>query len=125
MKIIKITYNNVEEEVHLDDDLKFGEIEDLQSKFINTSDALKSNVKMDITGYRYAITLACVKKAPWPLNDIIELKGLPRSVGKIVVSEATKLYPLRDCLLEWMATVSGELTDEQMELIEKLTSKST
>ena len=123
MKTITINYLGKEEIVELDDDLKFGEVEDITSKYVNIDDALKGGVKIDIKGYRYAITLACVKKAPWKVNDLIELKGLPRSVGKLVVKEATNMYPLRDCLLEWMGTMSGELTDEQLEFIEKLTNK--
>lgn len=120
MKILKIMYNDKEEEVHLDEDLKFGEVEDIQRKFVKIDDAMKGGVQLDPSGYRYAIALACIKKAPWPVNDIIELKGLPRKIGKQVVLEATKLYPLRDCLLDWMESVSGELTEEQLKVIEAL-----
>lgn len=123
MKTIEVMYEGKLEPVELDDDLNFGAIEDIQAKYVNVKNAMSGGAEIDIVNYRYAVTLACVKSAPWKINDLLALKDLKRAVGKQVVKEATKLYPLRECLLEWMSTVSGELSEEQLALVESL-SKS-
>ena len=120
MKTITIQYKGKPEIVEFDDDLKFGEVEDIQAKCVEISDALNNGVKLDIPLYKRLITLAAVKKAPWPVHDEMEYRGLSLKLGNQIAKEATSLYPLRNYLLELMTTVAGDLSEKQLKAVEAL-----
>ena len=104
---IEVEYEGKPEKVMLDDNLTFGELEDVISRFVKTGEILRGSIDIDVSAYNMAITVLTVKKAPWKLGDEKALRALPVKEGRKVVREATKMYPLQDSLLEWVAAVQG------------------
>ena len=111
----EIDWNGATETVEINDDLPFGIIEDIRRKYVDTTKmAGGGELDIDMTGYRYAITVAAITKAPWAIKDIVVFKDIPGSVGKKVVEEVCRKYPLADCLREWIGSFMGEITPERI-----------
>lgn len=119
MKIAKVPYKGTDVEIELNDDLSLGDVDDIVNKYVKADNIMGGEVKIDIVGYRYALALTTVKKAPWKVDDLITLKDLPLKTGRAVVKEASKLYPLKDCLLDWVSTFAGEMTPEQKTMMKE------
>ena len=80
---------------------------------------MNGSVKIDIDGYREAIALACVERAPWKAHDPIELRDQPSSVVKVIIDESQKLYPLGTYLLDLLEGSVGGLSPEKLDSLMK------
>ena len=107
MSTITITYDGKEEEIDFNENLSFGAVEDIMSKNINLDEIMQGKATVNIPGYNVAITVAAITKAPWELGNVRVFRNLPLKVGRSVVMEATKLYPLQDSVLSWIQAVEG------------------
>lgn len=123
MREIQITWQGVPATVKIEDDLPFGIFEDINRKYVNVANVMKGDIKIDMVGYMYAITLAAVKEAPWPVGDLKVFKDIPRSVGQEVVKAVCAIYPLKDSLLDWMEAAMGEVSEEDIKRINRMTSQ--
>ena len=119
MKTVHIEYEGKKIPIKLNDELSFGELDDIVNKNIKADNIMNGQIKIDIVNYRYQLALAVIKEAPWKVNDLRALKDLPLKTGRQVVKEAAKLFPLKDCLLDWVSTFAGEMTPEQKKMMQE------
>lgn len=122
MKTAKVPYKGADVEIELNDEISFGDLDDIVSKNVKTDRIMQGDIKIDLVNYRYQLALSVVTKAPWKIHDLKALKDLPLKTGRAVVKEAANLFPLKDCLLDWASTFSGEMTPEQKEAMKETIS---
>ena len=108
MREIQITWQGVPATVKIEDDLPFGIIEGINKKYIDTSKAMQRDIRVNIVDYRYALVLAAVKEAPWPVNDLVAFKDIPYKLGQEIISAVCEVYPLQTALMSWVETFLGE-----------------
>jgi len=117
MKIVKVPYKGAQVDIKLNDDITLGDLDDIVSKNVKTDRIMQGDIKIDLVNYRYQLALTVIDEAPWKVHDLQALKNLPLKTGRAVVKEAAKLFPLKDSLLDWASTFSGEMTPEQKALM--------
>ena len=114
IKTFEIDYGDPpkKEIMEYEDDLTFGELENIVDQSIDLSDVSKP--KVNIPKYRMAILTKVLRKAPFPTNDANAIRNLKNKVVKQIISEVMKDYPLMRFLEDWMVTFVG--TPEAMSL---------
>ena len=107
IKTFEIDYGDPpkKEIMEYEDDLTFGELENIVKQSIDLSDLSKP--KVNITKYRMNILTSVLRKAPFPTNDAGAIRNLKAKVAKQIISEVMKDYPLMRFLEDWMVTFVG------------------
>ena len=91
--------------IEYEDDLTFGELENIINQSIDLTDVSKP--KVNIPAYRRNILTKVITKAPFRTGDINIINGLKSKVTKKIISEVMKDYPLMQFLEDWMVTFVG------------------
>jgi hypothetical protein len=99
------------EEVKIEDDLPFGEIDAVMDTAVDLTDP--DNPQLSMVKFRTYIVNAAVKEAPFK-TDIASLNALPYSKMSALVREVTKYHPLSKYLVDWLTTYLGsqELSED-------------
>ena len=105
LKSFEIDWEGKKEMIEYEDDLTFGELENIVNQSVDLSDVAKP--KVNIPKYRINILTKVIKKAPFPTNDIVAIRNLKSKVAKGIISEVMKDYPLMRFLEDWMVTFVG------------------
>ena len=105
LKSFEIDWEGKKEIVEYEDDLTFGELENIVNQSVDLSDVAKP--KVNIPKYRINILTKVIKKAPFPTNDMVAIRNLKSKVAKGIISEVMKDYPLMRFLEDWMVTFVG------------------
>ena len=105
IKSFKITMEGKKEIIEYEDDLTFGELENVINESVDLSDVTKP--KVNIPKYRMNILTTVLRKAPFPINNVGAIKNLKAKVAKQIISEVMKDYPLMRFLEDWMVTFVG------------------
>jgi len=110
IKTFEIDYGDPpkKEIMEYEDDLTFGELENIVNQSIDLSDVSKP--KVNIPKYRMAILTKVLRKAPFPINDAVAIRNLKARTAKQIISEVMKDYPLMRFLEDWMVTFVGTQT---------------
>jgi len=112
IKSFKITMEGKKEIIEYEDDLTFGELENVVNQSVDLSDITKP--KVNLPKYRMNILTTVLRKAPFPMNDAGAIRNLKAKVAKQIISEVMKDYPLMRFLEDWMVTFVG--TQDQTSL---------
>ena len=91
--------------IEYEDDLTFGELENIINQSIDLTDVSKP--KVNIPAYRRNILTKVITKAPFRTGDINVINGLKSKQTKKIISEVMKDYPLMQFLEDWMVTFVG------------------
>ena len=118
-KSFKITMDGKKEIIEYEDDLTFGELENVVNMSVDLSDVAKP--KVDLPKYRINILTSVLRKAPFPTNDANAIRNLKNKVVKQIISEVMKDYPLMRFLEDWMVTFVGT-QDQTSSPTESITS---
>ena len=105
IKSFKITMEGKKEIIEYEDDLTFGELENVVNESVDLSDVTKP--KVNLPKYRMNILTSVLRKAPFPIRDSGAIKNLKAKVAKQIISEVMKDYPLMQFLEDWMVTFVG------------------
>ena len=110
IKTFEIDYGDPpkKEVMEYEDDLTFGELENIVNQSIDLSDVSKP--KVNIPKYRMNILTKVIRKAPFPINDAVAIRNLKARTAKQIISEVMKDYPLMRFLEDWMVTFVGTQT---------------
>ena len=106
IKTFHIPYGEGKQTIEYEDDITFGELENILNQCLDLTDVTKPKVNIPL--YRQLILTTVIKKAPFPINEIAEIRNLKASVAKHIMSEVMKTYPLMKYLEEWVETFVGE-----------------
>ena len=105
IKSFKIDWEGKKEVIEYEDDLTFGELENIVNQSVDLSDVTKP--KVNIPKYRMAVLTKVIRKAPFPVNDEVAIRNLKSGMAKQIISEVMKDYPLMRFLEDWMVTFVG------------------
>ena len=105
IKTFEIDMNGKKEVIEYEDDLTFGELENVVNQSVDLSDIAKP--KVNLPKYRMNILTSVLRKAPFPIRDVNAIKNLKAKVAKQIISEVMKDYPLMRFLEDWMVTFVG------------------
>ena len=105
IKTFEIDWEGKKEVVEYEDDLTFGELENIVNQSVDLSDVTKP--KVNIPKYRMAVLTKVMRKAPFPINDEVAIRNLKAKTAKQIISEVMKDYPLMRFLEDWMVTFVG------------------
>ena len=105
LKNFTIKWEGKKEVIEFEDDLTFGELESILAESVDLSDVTKPRV--NLPAYRQAILLKTLRKAPFKVNDLNELKNLRSSVVTDVLRGVLKSFPLSKFLEQWMGSFIG------------------
>ena len=113
LKNFTIKWEGKKEVIEFEDDLTFGELESILAESVDLSDVTKPRV--NLPAYRQAILLKTLRKAPFKVNDLNELKNLRSSVVTDVLRGVLKSFPLSKFLEQWMGSFVGNIEDLKIE----------
>jgi len=119
IKSFKIKVDGKKEIIEYEDDLTFGELENVVNESVDLSDVTKP--KVNLPKYRINILTTVLRKAPFPTNDAGAIRNLKAKVVKQIISEVMKDYPLMRFLEDWMVTFVG-IPDQTSSPTESITS---
>ena len=119
IKSFKIKVDGKKEIIEYEDDLTFGELENVVNESVDLSDVKKP--KVNLPKYRINILTTVLRKAPFPTNDAGVIRNLKAKVVKQIISEVMKDYPLMRFLEDWMVTFVGT-PDQTSSPTESITS---
>jgi len=119
IKSFKIKVDGKKEIIEYEDDLTFGELENVVNESVDLSDVTKP--KVNLPKYRINILTTVLRKAPFPTNDAGAIRNLKAKVVKQIISEVMKDYPLMRFLEDWMVTFVGT-PDQTSSPTESITS---
>ena len=124
IKTFEIDWEGKKEIVEYEDDLTFGELENIVNQSVDLSDVTKP--KVNLPKYRMNILTSVLRKAPFPVNDEVAIRNLKAKTAKQIISEVMKDYPLMRFLEDWMVTFVGtqETTNLPTESITSLPKAS-
>jgi len=105
IKTFEIDMDGKKEVIEYEDDLTFGELENVINQSVDLTDVTKP--KVNIPKYRMNILTTVLRKAPFPINNVGAIKNLKAKVAKQIISEVMKDYPLMRFLEDWMVTFVG------------------
>ena len=105
IKTFEIDIDGKKEVIEYEDDLTFGELENVVNQSVDLSDVTKP--KVNLPKYRMNILTSVLRKAPFPTNDAGAIRNLKAKVAKQIISEVMKDYPLMRFLEDWMVTFVG------------------
>ena len=119
IKTFEIDMDGKKEVIEYEDDLTFGELENVVNQSVDLSDVTKP--KVNLPKYRMNILTTVLRKAPFPTNDAGAIRNLKAKVVKQIISEVMKDYPLMRFLEDWMVTFVGT-QDQTSSPTESITS---
>ena len=105
VKSFKIDWEGKKEVIEYEDDLTFGELENIVNQSVDLTDVAKP--KVNIPKYRMNILTKVIRVAPFPINDEVAIRNLKAKQAKSIISEVMKDYPLMRFLEDWMVTFVG------------------
>ncbi len=108
-KSFQIDWKGSTESIEYDDDILFGDLENILNKCLDLKKVNEPIVNIPL--YRQLILTAVITKAPFTLNDISEIRNLKSSVAQKIMMEVMKDYPLMKYLEEWVGTFVGTEVD--------------
>ena len=120
IKTFEVDMDGKKEVIEYEDDLTFGELENVVNQSVDLSDITKP--KVNLPKYRMNILTSVLRKAPFPIRDSGAIKNLKAKVAKQIISEVMKDYPLMRFLEDWMVTFVG--TQEATSLPTESTTSS-
>ena len=93
IKTFEIDYGDPpkKEIMEYEDDLTFGELENIVNQSIDLSDVSKP--KVNIPKYRMNILTKVIRKAPFPIDDAASIRNLKAKTAKQIISELKKDNP--------------------------------
>ena len=97
---------NKKETIEYEDDLSFGEFENLLTQTTDFSDMNK--VKVNIPKYKELLLLTVLRKAPFPIRDQDALRKTKTSVIRQILKGVMKDYPLAKFLEESAMMIVGD-----------------
>ena len=106
IKSFKIDYNGVKEPIEYEDDITFGELENILNQCLDMTKVNEPKVNLPL--YRQLILTTVITKAPFELKEVASIRNLKASVAKKIMKEVMKDYPLAKYLEEWVETFVGE-----------------
>lgn len=109
IKKFDIDWEGATEVIEYDDDILFGDLENILNKCLDLKEVNKPIVNIPL--YRQLILTAVITKAPFPLNEVSEIRNLKSSVAQKIMTEVMKDYPLMKYLEEWVGTFVGTEAD--------------
>ena len=104
--------DNTKQTIEYEDDITFGELENILNKCLDMSEINKPKVNLPL--YRQMILTTVIRKAPFEMKDVASIRNLKASTAKIIMTEVMKDYPLAKYLEEWVETFVGETIQEPM-----------
>ena len=104
-KSFQIDWKGSTEIIEYDDDILFGDLENILNKCLDLKEVNKPIVNIPL--YRQLILTAVITKAPFPLKEIAEIRNLRSSIAQKIMVEVMKDYPLMKYLEEWVGTFVG------------------
>ena len=119
IKTFEVDMDGKKEVIEYEDDLTFGELENVVNQSVDLSDITKP--KVNLPKYRMNILTTVIRKAPFPIRDVNAIKNLKAKVAKQIISEVMKDYPLMRFLEDWMVTFVGT-PDQTSSPTESITS---
>ena len=124
IKTFEIDIDGKKEVIEYEDDLTFGELENVVNQSVDLSDVTKP--KVNLPKYRMNILTKVLRKAPFPIDDATSIRSLKAKTAKQIISEVMKDYPLMRFLEDWMVTFVGtqEATNLPTESITSLPKTS-
>jgi len=105
LKTFTLEFNGAKEEITYEDDIPFGDMENIIKKCVDLTDVTKP--KVNISEYRRRIISSVLRKAPFTHTDPIAIAKLPRKTAEKIIGEVMKDYPLAGCLEGWMTSFLG------------------
>ena len=109
IKSFEIDWEGKKETVEYEDDITFGELENILNKCLDLTKV--NEPKVNIPLYRQLITSTVIVKAPFQVKDITAIRNLKASVAKTIMQEVMRTYPLMKYMEEWVETFVGEEID--------------
>ncbi len=109
IKSFQIDWKGSPDTIEYDDDILFGDLENILNKCLDLKEVNKPIVNIPL--YRQLILTAVITKAPFTLNEIAEIRNLKSSVAQKIMVEVMKDYPLMKYLEEWVGTFVGTEVD--------------
>jgi len=113
IKSFTVDMNGVPEKIEYEDDITFGQLENILNQCLDMTEFQKPKVNLPL--YRQLILTTVITKAPFELHEEASIRNLKVSVAKKIVQEVMKDYPLAKYLEEWVETFVGETLQEQMD----------
>ena len=113
LKSFTIPWEGAQETIEYEDDITFGELENILNKCLDLTDITKPKVNIPL--YRQLILSAVIKKAPFEVNDTGSIRNLKASTAKIIMKGVMKDYPLVKHLGAWVETFTGLPTSNDIE----------
>ena len=109
IKTFKVDIEGTSQTIEYEDDITFGELENILNKCLDLSDVQKP--KVNLTLYRQLILTTVIKKAPFDIGDLSAIRNLKASTAKKIMEEVMKDYPLAKYLEEWVETFVGKVEE--------------
>tara|TARA_B100000029_G_scaffold218395_1_gene216234 strand:- start:6130 stop:6528 length:399 start_codon:yes stop_codon:yes gene_type:complete len=109
IKTFEIEWEGATQTVEFEDDITFGELENILNKCLDLTEVNKPKVNIPL--YRQLISSTVIVKAPFPVKDVTAIRNLKASVAKKVMQEVMKSYPLMKYMEEWVETFVGEIDE--------------
>jgi hypothetical protein len=109
IKSFQIDWEGSTESIEYDDDILFGDLENILNKCLDLKEVNKPIVNIPL--YRQLILTAVITKAPFTLKEVSEIRNLKSSVAQKIMVEVMKDYPLMKYLEEWVGTFVGTEAD--------------
>ena len=109
IKTFKVKIDGTSETIEYEDDITFGELENILNKCLDLSDVQKPKVNIPL--YRQLILTTVIKKAPFDIGDLSAIRNLKASTAKKIMEEVMKDYPLAKYLEEWVETFVGKVEE--------------
>ena len=109
IKTFKVKIDGTPETIEYEDDITFGELENILNKCLDLSNVQKPEVNIPL--YRQLICSTVITKAPFPIKDVTAIRNLKASVAKTVMQEVMRSYPLMKYMEEWVETFVGSIEE--------------
>ncbi len=109
IKTFNVDIEGTSQTIEYEDDITFGELENILNKCLDLSDVQKPKVNIPL--YRQLILTTVIKKAPFDIGDLSAIRNLKASTAKKIMEEVMKDYPLAKYLEEWVETFVGKVEE--------------
>ena len=105
IKSFEIDFNGKKETIEYENELTFGETEDIVNRSVDMSDINKPKIKL--ADFRMMILAKTLKKAPFPIDNIAHIRNQKSKVINDVLEHIMEDLPLADFLGDWMTSFVG------------------
>ena len=109
IKTFNVDIEGTSQTIEYEDDITFGELENILNKCLDLSDVQKPKVNIPL--YRQLILTTVIKKAPFDIGDLSAIRNLKASTAKKIMEEVMRDYPLAKYLEEWVETFVGKVEE--------------